>query len=181
MTERNPTPLTGIPVTTWYLEMLSEAELMALASDRGGAEARIEQVENPTGELSRWFYEHVGRDWMWIDRLSWDPDGWRAWVASRGYEMWVAWLGDARAGYLELDGDPNGDVEIAYFGLLPRFIGLGLGGRLLYAGVRRAWERGATRVWVHTCSLDAPHARANYEARGFCLYDAVDHQLPKNR
>lgn len=29
---------------------------------------------------------------------------------------------------------------------------------------------GAKRVWVHTCSLDGPNALANYQARGFQLY-----------
>jgi hypothetical protein len=26
-------------------------------------------------------------------------------------------------------------------------------------------------VWLHTCSLDGPHALANYRARGFEVYD----------
>jgi hypothetical protein len=26
---------------------------------------------------------------------------------------------------------------------------------------------GTTRVWLHTCTLDGPHALANYRARGF--------------
>ena len=29
---------------------------------------------------------------------------------------------------------------------------------------------GAQRVWVHTCSLDHPHALANYQARGFRIF-----------
>ncbi|HEY4595650.1 MAG TPA: GNAT family N-acetyltransferase, partial [Thermoanaerobaculia bacterium] len=33
--------------------------------------------------------------------------------------------------------------------------------------VERAWERGGKRVGVNTCSLDAPAALRNYEARGF--------------
>lgn len=51
-----------------------------------------------------------------------------------------------------------GNVEIAYFGLLPRFIERGLGGALLTATVERAWAMGARRVWVHTCSLVHPSA-----------------------
>jgi GNAT superfamily N-acetyltransferase len=63
------------------------------------------------------------------------------------------------------------DVEIVHFGLLPRFIGQRLGGYLLSAGVQYAWEQGARRVWVHTCSLDGPNAMANYRARGFGVYE----------
>jgi hypothetical protein len=32
-----------------------------------------------------------------------------------------------------------------------------------------AFELGS-RVWVHTCTLDGPHALANYEARGLERY-----------
>ena len=66
---------------------------------------------------------------------------------------------------------PDDNIEVAYFGLLPRFIGMRLGGYLLSVGVERAWAQAAKRVWVHTCSLDGPHALANYQARGFRVYD----------
>ena len=57
-----------------------------------------------------------------------------------------------------------------YFGLLPDFIGGGLGGALLTKAVERAFDLGATRAWVHTCSLDHPQALANYLARGMRVY-----------
>ena len=85
------------------------------------------------------------------------------------------------AGYIELDGQDGGPVEIAYFGLLPAFRGRGIGGHLLSYGTARAWDlaerwpgRAPTeRVWVHTCSLDGPHAMANYRRRGFRLFDTT--------
>jgi N-acetylglutamate synthase-like GNAT family acetyltransferase len=62
-----------------------------------------------------------------------------------------------------------------------QFIGKRLGGHLLSVGVKRAWTMGAKRVWVHTCSLDAPQALANYQARGFQLYNEEKHweELPE--
>lgn len=65
------------------------------------------------------------------------------------------------------------NVEIAYFGLLPQFIGKGFGGHLLTRAVEQAWAMGARRVWVHTCTLDGPAALANYQARGFRIYKEV--------
>jgi GNAT superfamily N-acetyltransferase len=53
---------------------------------------------------------------------------------------------------------------------LPSFIGKGLGGPLLSTAISRAWEMGAKRVWVHTCTLDHPRALGNYQARGFAVY-----------
>ena len=67
----------------------------------------------------------------------------------------------------------DGDVELASFGLLPAFIGRGIGPRLLDAALRRAWEMTDPppgRVWVHTCSLDGPAARRTYEDRGMREY-----------
>src|SRR5437660_549381 len=49
--------------------------------------------------------------------------------------------------------------------------GMRLGGYLLSVGGERAWAQAVKRVWVHTCSLDGPHALANYQARGFRVYD----------
>jgi GNAT superfamily N-acetyltransferase len=54
--------------------------------------------------------------------------------------------------------------------LAPGFIGKGLGKWLLTRAVQEAWVLGATRVWLHTCTLDHPSALANYQARGFAPY-----------
>jgi GNAT superfamily N-acetyltransferase len=61
-------------------------------------------------------------------------------------------------------------VEIAYFGLVTRFIGRGLGSALLTVAVDQARRFGGQRVWLHTCTLDSPHALPNYKARGFQPY-----------
>jgi GNAT superfamily N-acetyltransferase len=93
----------------------------------------------------------------------------------------VLWLQGTPAGYVELDAQPSPgstQVEIAYFGLLPRFIGRGLGGQLLTAGITNAWSLRdrwpelppVDRVWVHTCTLDGEYALANYIARGLRPY-----------
>jgi len=71
------------------------------------------------------------------------------------------------AGYFELRQHENGSVEIAYFGLLPDFIGRGWGKYLLNRAVESAWLLGANRVWLHTCTLDHPAALPNYLKRGF--------------
>src|SRR5437867_1586360 len=76
------------------------------------------------------------------------------------------------AGYYELRRDDRDGVEIAYFGLLPKFIGRGFGGALLTSAIEEAWRASPsiTRVWVHTCTCDHPHALANYQARGMVIY-----------
>jgi GNAT superfamily N-acetyltransferase len=170
-------PAPGVTaVTVWTLEMRSADELRRAAPPRRPAD--LVAVVEPAPELHRFLYAAVGGDWYWVDRLSWTYDQWLAWVERPGHETWLAVVGGAPAGYVELaqEGD---EVEIAYFGLLPRFVGQGLGGWLLTHGIERAWARpGIARVWVHTCSLDGPVALANYEARGLRVVATdVEHRV----
>jgi GNAT superfamily N-acetyltransferase len=158
-------------VTTWHLEQRSPDELRPAPKP---ASVSVVQVERPSPEFSRYLYAAVGRDWWWYSRLPWTRDEWSAWVTRPEVETWVVYEDGAPAGYFELERQPGGDVEVVYFGLLPHAIGRGVGGWMLTEALRRAWAiGGTTRVWLHTCTLDGPHARANYEARGLRLFDTV--------
>ena len=145
------------PITT-YLELSDPAAIRPAKRF-----ATVRRVDPPDGAVNRWFYEAVGRDYSWIDHLGRDDAWWQAHAET--VETWVL-MGDA--GYYELHAVGD-DVEIAYFGLLPAFHGRGLGGALLEHALRRGFTLGA-RVWVHTCTLDGPHALANYRARGLVPY-----------
>lgn len=155
-------------VTTTYLEMTSREQLRPGKPPRIPCELVRVPVADP--ELNRFLYTEVGADFRWVDRLPWDRARWLAYLDRPELETWVVYVSGAPAGYFELERQGVGEVEIAYFGLLPRFIGMGLGGYLLTAAIERAWDMGATRVWVHTCDLDHPSALGNYQARGFEIY-----------
>ena len=156
--------MAGVVVT--YLEITDPAAIRPAKAPR--MELSIARAVPPDGALSRRFYERVGAPWSWTDRLGDDDVSWQA--HAERVETWI--LGED-AGYYELRPDGR-DVEIAYFGLVPAFHGLGLGGRLLEHALRRAFELG-DRVWLHTCTLDGPHALANYRARGLVPYrETVD-------
>ena len=161
-------PPTRVDVATWYLEMLGPAELRA--GPAPGADITVVRAEVPSPELNRFLYTAVGGDWYWTDRLCWSYAEWLAYLDRPELETWVAYASGTPAGYVELEAQPEGNVEIVYFGLLPRFVGRGIGRYLLSVAVQRAWAIGARRVWVHTCSLDGPYALANYRARGFRVY-----------
>lgn len=153
-------------VTTYYLELRDRSSFRPSSSHP--ADVRLARVDTPIPELNRFFYTAVGGDWCWIDRLGWSYREWLDHLSVPGIETWVLTVGGLPAGYVELDAR-SGDPEIAYFGLLPTFIGRGLGGFLLTAAVERAWRLGR-RVWVHTCSSDHPSALPAYQARGFVEY-----------
>jgi len=117
-------------------------------------------------------YFRVGEPWNWIDKRGWTDEQWREHAASPGLWIFAAYHDDKVAGYYELRRDKEGGVEIAYFGLLPKFTGRGLGGALLTSAIEQAWQMTPTpsRVWVHTCNRDHPQALANYQARGMQIY-----------
>ena len=54
--------------------------------------------------------------------------------------------------------------------MIPEFIGQGLGKYLLSQAIAKAWELQPQRIWLHTCSLDHPHALGNYLKRGFQIF-----------
>jgi hypothetical protein len=61
-----------------------------------------------------------------------------AWLDRPEVETWVAC--GSPAGYFGAERQDGGDVEIAYFGLLPQYIGQGIGGHLSH---RRSNGHGA--------------------------------------
>jgi len=155
-------------VITYHLEMTDPAQLRPSRVEL--PEVELKQAEIPCPEFSRFLFTAAGGDWYWMKRLGWTYGDWRAQLERPEVETWVAYVSGTPSGYFELEMQPGSSVEIVNFGLLPQFIGRGIGGFLLSAAIERAWQMGASRVWVHTCTLDHPVALANYKARGFRVF-----------
>src|SRR5262249_44198705 len=97
----------------------------ALRPARPTPGAEIRRAEVPSPELNRFLYTAVGGDWYWIDRLPWTYERWLAYLDRPELETWVAYISGTPAGYVELETQANRNIEIAYFGILPRFVGKG--------------------------------------------------------
>ena len=128
------------------------------------------RAEQPTVSFYRYLYDTVGGDWMWHERRRLSDEALGHIIRDPLVEVYVMYVAGVPGGYIELDRRVSGEVEIAYFGLVPDYIGRGLGGYLLGWGVNRAWRRGVQRVWVHTCNFDHPRAIATYQRAGFAPY-----------
>lgn len=155
-------------VKIFHLEMTAAEQFKPSERTIPEFEIRQAQISNPA--FSRFLYASVGGPWKWFERLSWTRERWLTYLDRPEQETWVGYLQGTPAGYYELEMQNGGSVEIVYFGLLPEFIGQGLGGVLLSSAVRRAWMLGAERVWVHTCTLDHTSALNNYQDRGFTVF-----------
>jgi GNAT superfamily N-acetyltransferase len=154
-----------ISVTRTYLEMRAPADLRPAEVPQ--PEPKIERVQECSVGFFRYLYTEVGRAYHWDDRLGWSDEMVIRHLATPGVSIWLmSWDGVA-GGYFELRQHHDRSVEIAYFGLLPDFIGRGWGKYLLTRAVQTAWASGTHRVWLHTCTLDHPAALPNYVKRGF--------------
>jgi len=140
------------------------------------ADSRLEVREQTKRDwrFNRDMYFSVGEQWRWIDKRSWSDEQWKEYASAPELQTFAAYFDNKLAGYYELRDDNEDGIEIAYFGLLPQFIGRGLGGALLTSAIEEAWSRhggiAPSRVWVHTCNRDHPQALANYQARGMMIY-----------
>ena len=168
-------------ITVTYLQMTARDELTDETLAKPYA---LTCAARPVAAFSRFLYTSVGADWTWYMRRGWTQKQWERHVERPTLETWVAYLDGTPCGYFELERHTDASVEIALFGLLPGFIGEGLGKGLLQDALTRAWET-ANRVWLHTCSLDHPQALPNYLARGMRVYrkeqvwdDLPDEPLP---
>ena len=157
-------------IVTTYLEMHSPHQLRPkrCADGRFHIQEKIER----DWRFNRDLYLAVGQMWSWNDKRVWSDEQWKEYGLAPELRIFAAYYENLVAGYYELRGDNGGGVEIAYFGLLPEFIGRGLGGPLLTSAIEQAWRTSSSvnRVWVHTCNLDHPGALANYQARGMVIY-----------
>lgn len=157
--------MSTVSVTITYLEMEHPAMLNASLVDR--EDVTFEQILPPSPEVAYRFYADVGNAYYWVDRAEWTLDQWRDELSQPGAELWILRVDGEEAGYVQLTQPAPRTREILYLGLLPGFEGQGLGAHLLTRAIERAWEAGADRLLVNTCTLDHPAALNNYLARGF--------------
>jgi len=152
-----------VDVTVYYLEMLAPPTRMP------DANAGLQVTHLPAPDLA-WYrrvYHDVGHNHRWLSRRRM-PDGeLLAILQDPGVEVHVAQVEGELAGFAELDSRVAGDIELVQFGLLPKFLGQGLGKSFLSRIVDLAWKRNPRRVWLHTCSFDHPAALPTYLKAGF--------------
>ena len=154
--------------TRTYLEMRDPSALQPAPWPVPGV--RVDRLDDCPPSFWRYLYSEIGRSYRWIDRLVWTDAEIAAYLSDPATQLWLLTVEAVPAGYFELRRAVDGAVEIAYFGLLPEFIGRGMGKALLTAAAVQAWRFDASRVWLHTSSLDHPAALPNYRARGFEIF-----------
>jgi GNAT superfamily N-acetyltransferase len=161
------------------LEMTQRPSMRPLPT----SELQLVRWQTPTPEKYRALYRRVGEPWLWFSRLQMDDGELSAIIHDEGVKIWaVTDKAGIELGILELDFREAGQCEIGFFGLVPELNGKGHGRWLMAIALQSAWgHKGVSRVWVHTCTLDAPGALGFYCKSGFIPYQRQVETFPDPR
>ena len=161
-----------IDITITKLEMLARPASLRTTLPHGHDNGKVMllKTRRPSVHFYRYLYETVGKQHSWVERRRMADDRLSAILQDDNVEIYVLYCDGAPAGYFELDFRKQPVAELAYFGLIPDFIGRGLGQFLLSAAIDTAWSRQIDRLWVHTNTLDHPRALPLYQQLGFTPY-----------
>ena len=155
-----------------YLEMREPPAPKPVTAPPG---VSVRKITKPDLMWYRQLYRTVGENWLWFRRLRMRDDELASIIHSPLVEVYALSVasdsGDqSDKGLLELDRREASEVEIAYFGVTADMVGRGAGKSLMAKALDAAWATGPRRVWVHTCTLDHPHALTFYRNAGFVPY-----------
>jgi GNAT superfamily N-acetyltransferase len=162
-----------------YLEMTAPPPGLDLehSHERDGVE-RVLQADLDT---YRALFRRVGAPWLWFSRLHMSDAELRSILEDPCVELYTYREAGDEIGLLELDGRVPGEIELAFLGVAPEYVGHGAGGRLMRFALRRVWSQSPRRLRVHTCSLDHPGALAYYMRFGFHPYRRAVEVAPDPR
>jgi len=163
-----------IPTVVTFLDMDSKPSALPPPLPRG--KIAIIKAENPPVHFYRYLYDTVGKDYYWVDRRKLTDEALGAIVQNPKVELFVLYAEGNPAGMAELDfREPDG--QLAYFGLLPEFVGRHFGYYFLYHAVMNAWMHPIQKLKVNTCTLDHPRALPLYQRLGFVPYSREDRYI----
>ena len=153
-------------IERFYLEIntINDLKTKPISSDCFS----LKEESKDNFDLNKFFYKQIGKRHQWVDRLIWQDKDWLKYVSNENLRTYIFKRENDLVGYFELVFN-NNDCEIAYFGILEEFIGKGYGGFLLSEALKIGFKS-ASRIWVHTCSLDHPNAIENYKSRGMKIF-----------
>ncbi len=159
-----------LELVTTRLEMLAAPRHPKVSIT--GRTLALVHAKRPTLHFYRYLYDTVGSAYLWWQRRELDDAGLAAIVHDERIEIHVLQVDGVPAGFAELDRRRAGQVSLALFGLMPEFVGQGLGRPFLGRVVEVAWQGDDVgRVTVHACSTDHPRALMVYQRLGFSAYD----------
>jgi GNAT superfamily N-acetyltransferase len=164
-----PVPPGKLRMVVTYLEMRAPPGPMTVHPPVGNKVALM-RAERPTISFYRYLYNTVGEKWLWYERRMIDEAELATIIHDPQVDISVLYVDGVPAGFVELDRRIADEVEVAFFGLVPDFMGRGFGRVFMSWAVGAAWLDGPSRVWLHSCNFDHPKALQVYQRAGFVPY-----------
>ena len=163
--------------TITYLEMTEPSNHVAVHPPRQ-TKVALMRAYRPTVAFYRFLYDGVGGDWNWWYRRQMSDGDLAKILEDDRIEIFVLYAEGVPAGYFELDRRQEPVIDLAYFGLLPPFVGKNLGSYMLYSAIAQAWSYEPERLTVNTNTMDHPKALPLYQKFGFRPYRQEQQSIP---
>ena len=111
-------------VKVTYLQLFARPERTVPLSREG---ITVVHAKKPTVSYYRFLYETVGRDYSWPRCKKLSDAELASLLHDPRIEVHVLMVDGVPAGFAELDRRSGSEIELVQFGLMPDFIGQGLG------------------------------------------------------
>ncbi|WP_061933198.1 N-acetyltransferase [Aureimonas sp. AU22] len=146
-------------------------EMRAAAPPRpvpAGIDGEIVSLRDISADDYLDLFRRVGQDYLWLTRLVMSREDLETLLASPDAQIFGERVDGRLEGLLELDWSAgDGTCEIKYFGVTRGRQATGAARRLMNHAIEAAFGAGATRLWLHTNTMDHPRALAFYARSGF--------------
>ena len=157
-------PVTRVGVTVTFLRMDQAPKQPPPGLAPG---FQVVRARAPSVAFYRYLYNTVGEEYLWwLRRAATDADL-AALLRDPAISIHTLYADGEPAGFCELDARPWPDINLSYFGLMPRSVGTGIGLAFLRCAVDECWRHGARVMTVNTCNADHPRALPTYLRAGF--------------
>ena len=131
-----------------YLEINSPDEIN---SSEPKINCMIELKNPPDFQINKFFYKQIGKSYRWIDRLVWDEAKWMSYINNSNLETYILRENDDLIGFFELLFHPEtSKCEVAYFGILDKYIGKNYGKYLLSEALKLGFRKNTKKVWLQS-------------------------------
>ena len=151
------------PATVTFLEMHTKPS--EILQPVAGTSFNILPIPVSVSEYRKLYYG-VGEKWNWLDRMVIPDKELYQKINAANIEIFVLYVNNETTGYIEFVLEDK-FAEVQYFGLMPAFIGKGLGKYFLQWVIEKAWSYNPDWIQLNTCTLDHPNALDVYKKAGF--------------
>ena len=154
--------------TVWYLRRKTQSSEQ---------DSNITSIEQSNIDYDNYIsiYSAIGETYDWSGRVIISKDEVMEVLNIKTTEIYYNYIDNELIGYFEFDFTEN--AEIIYFGLMPDFIGKGLGKKMMDNALDILKSKNIDEVMLHTCALDHENALRFYKKCGFeVFYENIELQ-----